>query len=304
MLNNREQVQHTIEGLPVDRVPLGELVVDPAFCLKALRCQRFSFPVAREFWQRFNLDLVVLPPPQEGFGSLEAENMDKDSWSLERWRKETDYYIFSLVNGGFSRALASMGFRSFMEATVREPDRVKQSIRSFFVQALEEVEAAALAGGDGIIIGDDLAYQKGTYISPAALRQQYFPFLQEFLEQAREQGLTVFFHSDGNLEEILADLVQTGVHGLQGLEPAAGMDLNNIREMYGHKVCLMGNLDLACLQDGVEEEAVKAGVARVMEAGKPGRRFIFGTCSGLHESLSVEKVELMYQEALRQGKYL
>ncbi len=298
-----QRVKNTIQGLPVDRVPLGELVVDPAFCLKTMGRETFSFQVAQDFWDRFHLDLVVLPSRDQDELRLETRAGENEACSITRWSQETDCFIFALIDGGFSRALSAMGFQAFMEKTIREPVSVKDAINDFFLDSLEQVKDCARAGAHGIMIGDDIAYQKGTYISPVSLREHYFPFLTEFVNRAKDELAVVFFHSDGNLDAVMDDLLETGIDGLQSLEPAAGMDIENIKQVYGQNVCLMGNMDLSYLQSGTADNDVREMVSRIMKAGKPGGRFIFGTCSGLHKHLSVEKVDLMYQVALEQGVY-
>jgi len=307
-LKRWERVLGTIRGEGVDRVPLGELVMGADFCLQALGKKTFSFQAARDCWERFALDLVVLPPREEGKSPAGAAGCPgpsdpSDPWSPARWREETDCFVFALVNGGFSRALQALGFQGFMEGTWREPQRIKEALGGFFREAAAAARAAAARGAHGIMVGDDIAYQKGPFLSPTALRELYFPFLAELVEQLQGRGVAVFFHSDGNLNTVLADLVQAGIDGLQGLEPAAGMDLAAVKEKYGDKLCLMGNLDLSLLQPRVPDRDLRDAVRRTMWAGKPGGRFIFGTSGGLHGGLSAEKVEVMVQEAQRQGRY-
>ena len=292
MLKRWERVMRAVQGLPVDRVPLGELVVEPEFCLKAMERKTFSFKTARDFWERFALDLVVLPWADTN-----------DACSIARWRKETDCFVFALIDGGFSRALSAMGFHAFMEGTLKDPGRVNALIEGFFQESLVKLEGCVEAGAHGIMIGDDLAYQKATFISPVSLRKLYFPCLSKFVSQAKEKGPVVFFHSDGNLNAVMSDLLDAGIDGLQSLEPGAGMDLGRIKQMYGDRICLMGNMDLAYLQPGEPDSRLQEMVSRIMEAGKPRGRFIFGTCSGLHEHLPVEKVERMVQEAIKRGHY-
>jgi len=307
-LKRWERVMGTIRGETVDRVPLGELVVEPDFCLQAPGRETFSFQEARDCWGRFALDLVVLPPGDEGQSPAGAAGCSHASdpsgpWSPVRWREETDCFVFALVNGGFSRALQALGFQAFMEGTLREPQRIKETLGGYFQETETAARTAAARGAHGIMIGDDIAYQKGPFLSPAALRELYFPFLADLVGQLKARGAVVFFHSDGNLNTVTDDLVQAGIDGLQGLEPAAGMDLAAIKEKYGDKLCLMGNLDLSLLQPRVPERELRDAVRRTMRAGKPGGRFIFGTSGGLHGGLSAAKVKAMVQEALRQGRY-
>jgi uroporphyrinogen decarboxylase len=296
-----DRVTRTLQGLAVDRVPRGELIIAPAFCCRVLQTEDFSFELALQFWELLQLDLVVLAAPNEQLHGADLGGGELVK-NIRRWRRETDYYIFALVNGGFARTFTFMGFQRFMEAAVRQKSVLLEMIQRFTGEALMEAEAAVNAGAYGIIIADDVAYNKGTYLSPAHLRELYFSPLREQLEKFKS-GVHVFFHSDGNINRVLPDLVNAGFSGLQGLEPGAGMDLAEVKAAYGTDLCLMGNMDLSLLDPAVSEEELRGAVYQTMRAGKEGGRYIFGTCGGLHRDLDVGQVLDMYRFALAAGKY-
>ncbi len=294
-----ERVSGTIRGLAVDRVPRGELVIDPAFCCRALQREPFTFETALQCWELLKLDLVVLAAPNQYIPGADLGGGELTG-NIRHWRRETDYFIFALVNGGFARALASVGFQQFMTGVRSEKNALQEMIQNFTGDAVNEAIEAINAGAHGIIIADDVAYQKGTYLSPAQLRELYFSPLSELLEQLKA-AVPVFFHSDGNLDKVLPDLVNAGFSGLQGLEPNAGMDLAAVKAAYGKDLCLMGNVDLSLLDPAVSEEVLRAAVYKTIQAGKEGGRYIFGTCGGLHRELNVAQVLKMYRFALEGG---
>ncbi len=297
-----ERVARTIRGLAVDRVPRGELIIDPEFCCRALQTETFSFEVALQFWELLQLDLVVLAEPNQQMHGADLGGGELMG-NIRCWRREMDYYIFALINGGFARALASLGFQQFMIGVRSKKNALQEMIQRFTVDAVNEAKEAINAGAHSIIIADDIAYHKGTYLSPAHLRELYFSPLREQLEKLKAEAVPVFFHSDGNIDKVLPDLVNAGFSGLQGLEPNAGMNLAAVKAAYGKDLCLMGNVDLSLLDSHVPEEELRAAVYQTMRAGKEGGRYIFGTCGGLHYELDVEQVLDMYRFALEFGKY-
>lgn len=287
------RADNTIKGLATDRVPFGEIFVDPLFCQRAMGSDVFSFSLAREFWELLGLDLIVLHPGYRGDtlrGTLEE---------IFRWRERTDFYVFAIIGGGFSKGLETLGFSKFMRDIVMDQPGVKKIIRRFALEELETGRRCIEAGAHAIMIGDDIAYQKGTYISPEQMRIISFPSLREQAEELKGLDVPVFFHSDGNLNAVLDDLLGMGFDGLQGLEPGAGMDIAAVKEKSGNRLCLMGNIDLAYLHHQVEEEEIRSEVARTIEVAKKGGRYIFGTSGGLHKDLPVEKVKTMYSAALQ-----
>jgi len=50
-------------------------------------------------------------------------------------------------------------------------------------------------------------------------------------------------HSDGNLMKILDMIIETGIDGINPIDPIAGMDIQKIKKMYGGSVCIIGNID-------------------------------------------------------------
>jgi uroporphyrinogen decarboxylase len=70
---------------------------------------------------------------------------------------------------------------------------------------------ALLLGADALTFGDDLGTQNALMISPAAFRRFFKPRYAELFAPARQAGRGVFFHSCGQVTDVLADLREVGV---------------------------------------------------------------------------------------------
>lgn len=137
---------------------------------------------------------------------------------------------------------------------------------------------------------------------------------------AKGSQVRVFFHSDGNISAVLPAIVEAGFDGLHCIEPAAGMNIREVKEKYGRNLCLMGNIDPALLTPDTADlrspgtagshnnkynsnynnfcfPELAQAVTELISAAAPGGGFIFGTCSGLHAGLSPKKVRFMYELA-------
>ena len=62
-----------------------------------------------------------------------------------------------------------------------------------------------------------------------------------------EKGIKIVFHSDGNLMQVLDQIIATEVDGLHPIEPTAEMNLAHVRELCPDRVVLIGNLDCSQL---------------------------------------------------------
>ena len=152
-----------------------------------------------------------------------------------------------MVDGVFGWGIRLWGFQKFMVALARKDT----SLSNFFtsVETLNKalVNQAKDRGAMGVLLADDIAYQHGLMVNPELLRQNVLPSAARQVQSFKALNLPVFFHSDGNLNDIMDDLVETGLDGRQCIESAAGMDLASVRERYGKRLCLWGNLDPICL---------------------------------------------------------
>jgi uroporphyrinogen decarboxylase len=296
-LTRRRAVQRALTGQWPGRLLRGELVIDDAFVRDFVGLEGEAIPWAarQAVLQRLRHDLVVVSF-SHGWGSPIQPDPDEALFLLREWRAETDLFVFALVDGPFSAAAKAWGWEQALVRLTRPTADVPRFMAEAVVEQAEFVQRLAEAGADGILVGDDIAYRRSAYIQPAALRVSYFPYLTVLVEACQRAGLPVVFHSDGNLWDVLADLVATGINGLQGLEPAAGMSLAGVRARVGPDLCLWGNVDVGWLAQPRTAEEITAEVQRLL-APLAGTPVILGTSGGLMAGLPGVNVEAMVNVA-------
>ena len=109
-------------------------------------------------------------------------------------------------------------------------------------------------------------------------------------------------HSDGNLEALLPQLLPLGFQGLHPIDPS-GMDIVEMKQKYGDKICLLGNIDLrhtltrGTLRDVKQE--VKNRIARVA----PGGRDIITSANSLTNYCKPQNVLAMGRYIKEYGNY-
>lgn len=299
-MDPKRRVSLTIDGKQADRFPRGELLIDDAVQSAYFGSGGITFRHRLEFAEILGLDLICLQTDYGPQGtSFQLPVPDVPCWKdLDHWREETDLFLFALLDGGFSWCAKLLGFTNFMIAIGRCSAEVDSLVRQVEALNSDLIRRAASQGVDGIVIADDIAYSRGLMIGPEMLRRIFLPSLARQVRHARECGLRVFFHSDGNLEPVIDDLVDSGIDGLQCIEKAAGMDLDTIQKRYGEQLCLWGNLDPAILTEPFDPTRLEAAVAAVTDAANRGG-VIFGTSSGLFKGMGIESIRFVY-ELLRQ----
>ena len=309
-MNNYQRTMRAIEHEPGAPVVRGELVIDRRFA-RNLVCWRDGDFAADGLGDTelllscsrlLGLDLVCIPAQETAC----RETVLAPTVNTIGQFADDGLFVFWLVDGAFQSAMTERGAMAVMTGLARSPDVVAREIQQRSRQVVENIVRGVDAGAHGIIVADDIAYQKGTLISPHQVERCMLPVWKDQTTAAHELNVPVFFHSDGNLNAVLPCIVEAGFDGLQCLEPAAGMNIGEIKARYGEALCLMGNIDPALLHapgDGVGNaegmDRLSRAVDQVMTAADGRGGLIFGTCSGLHTGMQPERVHHMYRLAAK-----
>lgn len=100
-------------------------------------------------------------------------------------------------------------------------------------------------GADGIFIGDDYGSNFSPLLAPEQYRKHVFPQLARMAKTLKgRKDFPVMLHSDGHIRPLLDDIATMEINGLHPIERSANMDLKEIKETYGHKFCIMGNINI------------------------------------------------------------
>jgi hypothetical protein len=91
-----------------------------------------------------------------------------------------------------------------------------------------------------VMIGDDLAFKSGTILSPEWMRREYFPRLARLISAIKKRGKRLIFHSDGNINAVVEDLVAAGIDALNPIETASGMNLADLHRRHPNLVLIGG----------------------------------------------------------------
>jgi uroporphyrinogen decarboxylase len=155
-------------------------------------------------------------------------------------------------------------------------EMVSRWLRAIERDALRSIELTAHRATSPLaMIYSDVAYHERLMFSPATMREMgFFDDVSAVCAACHSKGLRVIFHSDGNIMEILENLVAAGIDGLNPLEKAAGMDVEEIRRTHPSLI-LVGGMDVSrLLPFGTPEEIRRETRRMIREVGADGRLLI------------------------------
>ena len=185
-----------------------------------------------------------------------------------------------------------------------DPVLIDEICAAYTVWVLESVKLAYDTGGvDVFMIADDWGGTTSLLMSPGHLRRFFVKPFGDIVRGMRAYGLPVIMHNDGNLWEVLDDLVDTGINGYHPVERGASMDLAVVKERYGGRLCPIGNIDnkttmVSGTPADVEREAIEC-----LKIAAPGGGYILATDHSIHDDIPVENVYAYIEAVKRYGTY-
>ncbi len=224
-----------------------------------------------------------------------------DSSQVNRWSNTTDFFVLATLNAGFDLGYELLGFERFMMWTIQAREIMKRYYEKLIETNLNLAFMSAEAGADAILIADDLAFNTGTFVDPEYLRSDYFPALKNMVAEIKKRGLPVFFHSDGDLRNVIPDLIECGIDVLQSCDPNANMDIPSLKKEYGQDLAFMGNIDVDLLANGTVNE-VKNTTRNLIHDARNAGGFILGTSNVVASYCQPENLKAMYAVAHKELK--
>lgn len=220
-------------------------------------------------------------------------------------KKHKDKIFVAVTNdlaGVFESASQGMGMVYYSKMLHKNPRFIKE-----VHEVIAEFTAACYrsyieAGAELFIESGDLAYHSGPMMSPKKFYEVLLPAYRIITDAVHERGQKIVLHTDGQITPLLDFIVDCGFDGLQSLEPTAGVDLALVKKKVGHKLCLMGNIDVAhVLVYGTKDEVYDVVKYAIKTAG-PGGGFIV-SAANMHPTVKVQNLKWMVEATQKFGEY-
>lgn len=184
-----------------------------------------------------------------------------------------------------------------------EPEALKAEAAAMVGRALQRAERLAEHGGlDGFAMCSDYCFNTGPFLSPSQFSEFVTPYLARLIHGYRDMGFYTIKHTDGNIMPIIDQLVEAGPHALHSLDPQAGVDIAEVKRLYGDRVCLIGNVNCGLMDTGTDEEGIESS-RYCLRHGMPGGGYIFSTSNCIYTGMRLARYELILDVWRREGDY-
>ncbi len=160
---------------------------------------------------------------------------------------------------------------------------------------------------DVVEMSDDLAGQSRLLISPESYRKDLKPLHKEMFDfiHARSDA-RIFFHSCGNIRQLIPDLIEIGVDILNPVQVnARDMDSSDLKKEFGKDLVFWGGgVDTqGAFDERFSPEDVREDVKKRLDDLMPGGGFIFNPVHNIQANVPPENIISMWETLQEYGIY-
>lgn len=257
--------------------------------------EEHSVPVSGPIVTMKDLDKYIPPDPHKParYKSLEA-NLEKHKGNKA---------VILHLNDVLSIPSRLMTFEDFMVSISDESELIEGLIDMTVDVNLQMAKEAVKRGVKIIYTGDDYAYNSGPMMSPRVFEEIFYPRLCKVMRGYKDLGLYVIKHTDGNLMPILDFIIDSGIDCLDPIDPLAGMDLAYIKNKYGKRIAIKGNVDCAHTLTFKSVEETVAETRKCLSMAGPGSGYIISSSNTIHSKVKPENYKAMLETVKKYGAY-
>lgn len=185
-----------------------------------------SFPLTD--WDNFETFKKTVPNPDESFRyELIPSQMAK---------YPDRYFVGTLGITGFNVVTFIRGFENSLEDLYCDRENIEHLIDIVFDYECGIIRNLAKFKVSGIFFYDDWGTQSNLMISPDLWREVFAPRYKKQFDLVHELGMDVWFHSCGNIYDIIPDLIELGADVLNLNQPDI-FGIENLGKQFGGKIC-------------------------------------------------------------------
>ena len=224
---------------------------------------------------------------------------------LDVIRERTNGQYMILTHGDATYAIPDGNqLEEFSYRLADEPELLKQEAGRMVDEAVKTAEIYERSGIlDGFILCSDYCFNTGPFLSPAMFGEFVTPYLKRLIRSYREMGFYTIKHTHGNIMPVIDQLAEAGPHALHSLDPQAGIDIGQVKKLYGSRMCLMGNVNCGLMQTGTEKEVRESALYSLKQGMSDGKGYIFSTSNCVYTGMPLERYELIVDLWKKYGVY-
>jgi uroporphyrinogen decarboxylase len=166
----------------------------------------------------------------------------------------------------YEEAWQIRGYAEFLMDMIESPENCEYILDKICDRNMKKAVAAAKAGVDVLMTGDDVANQKSLMFSIETWRRFMKVRWKAVYDAAKKikTDIQIWYHSDGNITDLLPDLIEMGVTILNPVQPEC-IDPAKMRKKYETQLVFDGTIGTQTIMPFGTPEDVRRTVQEMKE---------------------------------------
>jgi uroporphyrinogen-III decarboxylase len=186
------------------------------------------------------------------------ERVDRTALRRAKQEQAEGSLVVASIPGGFDIPRELMGDELACTGFYEQPELLHDiigTLKETCLRVLEQVTDELVI--DQLSVHEDLAGKSGPLIGPKQFEEFIRHYFGAVWELVSSRGTRIFdMDSDGDVRPLLDHFLAAGLNSMHPMEPAAGMDIVEVRKKYGSRLAIRGGIDKHVLREG--KEAIRA----------------------------------------------
>jgi len=246
----------------------------------------------RNDWQRLK--------KHAGYNDSRLSNNMGDAYNSIRASQK---FITYSVHGCFHSTWSKIGMENLLIWMLEDPELIIDMFAAHTQLAVDLYDGIKERGVqfDGAWVSDDLGYVVAPLISPALYHELAMPYHKKLCDHFAKDGLRTILHSDGNVQPLIPHFLEAGFGALHPLEAKAGLDVRELKPLYGDQLVFFGNIDVRKLAGSREE--IEEEIRAKLTAAKPGGGYIYHSDHSVPSNVSFDNYCFAVEMVKKYGNY-
>ncbi len=151
---------------------------------------------------------------------------------------------------------------------------------------------------------DDMATQQRLMMKPETYRRLLKPYYRKYIDFVKSKTeAKIFYHSCGNIVDIIDDLAEIGVDAINPVQVSAMADTAGLKARFGHKMSFWGAIDSQRVLPFGSVEDVEAEVRRRIRDLAPGGGYVVAGVHTIQPDVPPQNIVAMAGAVRKWGTY-
>jgi uroporphyrinogen-III decarboxylase len=222
-----------------------------------------------------------------------------DTLKLAIRKSGGELHVSSEIFSPFTQMMELLGYSEGLIALMEDPEKCSRILEALSCGAAELALRQARAGADAILVSS--AFAGSGFLSLEQYRRFVQPCEKRVIERIRcESQVPVYVHTCGGIGDRIALMVESGYDGIDTMDPPplGNTDILRVKEEFGDRIFLKGNLDPVNILLGGSGEELRARAEELILGAGRGGGYILSTACSVSPATDPARIALLAEASI------